>query len=100
LTLWKRFGPSDWAGYLAWGREGCSIGEHHASAYREAWPCLNIAHPRIVKVKSIRLVAAASTHRRLIGPPSGRWCTPPFSVREKLDGDGIVWRPSPEVPGL
>jgi hypothetical protein len=44
------------------------------------------------KVKSIRLVACASSHARLIGPPSDGWHSPPFVTREKLDGGGIAWR--------
>jgi hypothetical protein len=44
------------------------------------------------KVKSVRLVTAASSHAQMIGPPSDGRGTPPFSVRERLDCGGIVWR--------
>jgi len=47
------------------------------------------------RVRSVRLVAAASTHARMIGPPTGDWGAPPFCVREKLDGGFLVWRHHP-----
>ena len=44
------------------------------------------------KVKSIRLTQCATASLVRIGDPSDAWMTPPFSVREKLDCGGIVWR--------
>ena len=44
------------------------------------------------RVKSVRLVAAASSHARLIGPPSdGPWHSK-FITREKLDSGHVVWK--------
>jgi hypothetical protein len=31
----------------------------------------------------------------LIGPPTGDWAAPPFSVREKLDCGATVWKHYP-----
>jgi hypothetical protein len=42
------------------------------------------------KVRSVRLIESA--HTRLIGPPSDGWLAPGFSVREKLDNGGVVWK--------
>lgn len=47
------------------------------------------------KVKSVRLIAAASTQAQLIGPPSTGWQSSPFSVREELDSGHVVWRHHP-----
>jgi hypothetical protein len=47
------------------------------------------------KVKSVRLVTAASTHAQIIFPPSTGWPSPRFSLKEKLDGGGIVWKHHP-----
>jgi hypothetical protein len=44
------------------------------------------------RVKSIALLECAATHAQRIGAPTGDWASPPFSVREKLDGGGIIWR--------
>jgi hypothetical protein len=44
------------------------------------------------KAKSIRLVETAATHLVRIGEPSDGWLAPRFSVREKLDNGGVVWR--------
>jgi hypothetical protein len=44
------------------------------------------------KVKAIRLVRTAAVYLQVIGPPSGDWKTPPFCVREKLEGGFVVWR--------
>jgi hypothetical protein len=44
------------------------------------------------RVRSIRLLAAASSFARMIGPPSGTWAAPPFAVRERLEGGFAVWR--------
>jgi hypothetical protein len=44
------------------------------------------------RVRSIRLVAAASSRARMIGPPSDGWLAPRFCVREKLDSGHVVWK--------
>jgi hypothetical protein len=44
------------------------------------------------RVKSIRLLQCASASLIRIGPPSGGWMTPPYSMREKLDCGVVVWR--------
>jgi hypothetical protein len=44
------------------------------------------------KVRGIRLVATASTHGQMTGPPSGRWGDVRFSVRERLDSGAVVWK--------
>jgi hypothetical protein len=47
------------------------------------------------RVKAVRLITAASTHAMLIGPPTGEWGAPPFSVRERLDGGYVTWKHHP-----
>jgi hypothetical protein len=44
------------------------------------------------RVPSIRLVTAAATHAQVIGPATGRWGVVPFSVKEHLDCDTVVWK--------
>jgi hypothetical protein len=43
------------------------------------------------RVRSIRLVAAASTHAQVIGPPTGTWVAPPFTRRVRSDDHAHVW---------
>ena len=47
------------------------------------------------KVRTIKLTASAATHGVRIGEPSDGWLAPRFSVRERLDGGGIVWKHHP-----
>jgi len=44
------------------------------------------------KVRSIRLIASASTHALRIGGPIGECKGVRFAVREKLDSGHVVWR--------
>jgi hypothetical protein len=44
------------------------------------------------RVRSIRLIATATSFARMVGPPSDGWLAPRFCVRERLDGGYVVWR--------
>jgi hypothetical protein len=47
------------------------------------------------RVKSIRLLTTAATHATVIGPPTGDWGAPPFSVRQRLENGYVTWRHHP-----
>jgi len=51
-----------------------------------------VAHNSNGKVKSIKLLMTASSNARVIGPSGEGRATPPFCVRERLDGGYVVWR--------
>jgi hypothetical protein len=44
------------------------------------------------KVKSVRLLEAASTCASMIGPATGRPTASRFAVRDRLDCGAVVWR--------
>jgi hypothetical protein len=44
------------------------------------------------KVRSIRLIATATTFARRIGEATPGWTTAPYSVRERLECGGVIWR--------
>jgi hypothetical protein len=52
------------------------------------------------RVRSIRLIATAASHARMIGPPSEGWLAPRFSVRERLDCGAVVWKHHPRCAYL
>ena len=49
------------------------------------------------RVKSIRLVTAASSCAAMIGPATEGWARTPFSVREKLESGAVVWKHHPRA---
>ena len=53
------------------------------------------------RIRAVKLIETAATHPIRIGEPSnGTWHSPPFVVRERLDGGGITLAASSEVPRL
>jgi hypothetical protein len=45
------------------------------------------------KVRSVRLIATASTFAQRIGEVTpASWKSPPFAVRERLECGGVIWR--------